>query len=143
MFSSEGCTIFDGDAGCIDIAHKNGRFLQLNALDTVQVSVHSPLDHRVAGLQFGADTSVRPDSKTAIEQFDTAFKMPAFSSSSKVLLAKAVFSRFLNRVHNLVGSLDHFVHGFRRRPECHCTYAESDWPVVSLHVLGEHIQQFC
>src|SRR6266581_4052846 len=93
----------------------------------------------VAGLQVGADTSVRTDSNTAVEQVDAASKMPAFSSSSKILLSKAVFSRFLNRVHNLVGSLDHFVHGFGWRPECHCTYAESDWPVVALHVLGEHI----
>src|SRR6266540_6852387 len=122
---------------------QNGRFLQPNAPNAVQVSVDSTLDHYVAGLQDGADTSVRPDSKTAVEQFDTAFKMPAFSSSSKFLLSQAVFPRFLNRVHNLVGSLDHFVHGFGRRAECHCTYAESDWPVVALHVLGEHIQQFC
>jgi hypothetical protein len=56
--------------------------------------------------------------------------MPAVSSSSQVLLPKAVFFRFLHRVHDLVGSLDHFVHGSRRRPECHCTDAESDWPVV-------------
>jgi hypothetical protein len=78
--------------GDIDIVHKNGRFLQLNAPNAVQVSVDSTLDHYVAGLQVGADTSVRPDGKAAVEQFDTASKMTAFSSSSKFLLSKAVFS---------------------------------------------------
>lgn len=62
------------------------------APDAVQVSVDSTLDHYVAGLQVGADTSVSPDSKTAVEQFDTASQMPAFSSSGKFLLSKAVFS---------------------------------------------------
>jgi len=118
---------------------KNGRFLQLNAPDGVQVSVDSTLDHYAKGLLVGADMSVRPDSTTAVEQFDT----PAFSSSSKFLLSNAIFSRFLNRVHDLVGSLDHFVHGFGRRQECHCTYAESDWPLVALHDLGEHTQELC
>ena len=121
----------------------DGRFLQLNAPDALQLSVDSTLDQRVAGLQVGADTSVRTDRNTAVEQVDAAFKMPAFSSGSKILLSKVILPRFLNRVHNLVGSLDHFVHGFGSRPECHCTYAESDWPVVALHILGEHIQQLC
>ena len=60
-------TIFDGDAGCIDVAHNGGRFLQLSALETVQVSVHSALDHYATGLQVGADTSLRPDSKGTVE----------------------------------------------------------------------------
>jgi len=59
--------IFDSDARCIDVAHNRGRFLQLSALEAVQVSVHSALDHYATGLQVGADTSLRPDSKGTVE----------------------------------------------------------------------------
>src|SRR6266852_5419801 len=65
--SFQGCTIFDDNAGCIDVAHHNSRFLQLNALDAVQVSVHSTINYDAACLHVGADAPVRPDSKVAFE----------------------------------------------------------------------------
>src|SRR5216684_448114 len=60
-------SILDGYALCIDVAHDGSRLLQLNALDTVQVSVHSTLNQDPAGLQVGADVSIRPNSKVAVE----------------------------------------------------------------------------
>src|SRR5216684_4951117 len=65
--SFQGRTIFDDNAGWIDVAHHNRRFLQLNALDAVQVSVHSTMNHDAACLHVGADAPVRPDSKVACD----------------------------------------------------------------------------
>jgi hypothetical protein len=52
---------------CIDVTDNGGRFLQLSALEAVQVSVHSTLDNYATGLQVGADTPLRPDSKGTVE----------------------------------------------------------------------------
>src|SRR5262252_3582162 len=52
-------SLLNGYTLCTDIAHKDSRLLQLNTLDTVQVSVHSPLNHDIAGPQAGADPPIR------------------------------------------------------------------------------------
>jgi hypothetical protein len=59
--------IFDGDPACIDVAHNGSRFLQLSALEAVQGFRPLGLGPRCPGMQVGADTSVRPDSKATVE----------------------------------------------------------------------------
>jgi hypothetical protein len=77
--SLQGHTIFDGDARCIDVTHNGGRFLQLSALEAVQVSFQSALHLDATSLQDGADTSLRPDSKATVEPLSST--LPSSSPS--------------------------------------------------------------